>query len=84
MAGIFCVICHGWWIFPYTSAAPVESVTAELNTTAPGIKILTGNVLASNRNSSTVYYQPQIITNLTAPADPRHRNVQCFCFPVAD
>ena len=52
LAALFCVIYQSWWIFPYTSAAPLEAANAELNTSAPSFKILTANVLASNRNSA--------------------------------
>jgi len=52
LACTVCVIYQGWWIFPYTPAAPLEAANAPLNKSAPSLKILTANVLASNRNSA--------------------------------
>jgi len=66
---IFCVAWQLWWILPYTVLWSKEVKKANANGSQPRLRILTSNVLTSNRNSQALIslvktHKPDILVTL--------------------
>lgn len=49
---LFCLAYHLYWILPYTALARVDVESAAPEANLPSLRILTANVLMSNRNAA--------------------------------
>lgn len=69
VVALACLVYQAWWIVPYTRIFPLE-VNAANNSNSQGrIKIITANVLMTNRNAQGLItlireYQPDILVTL--------------------
>lgn len=66
---LLCLSYQAWWIVPYTRLFPVEVKAADTVDCKNRIKIITANVLMSNRNAKGLValvheYQPDILVTL--------------------
>ncbi|SEQ79953.1 Uncharacterized conserved protein YafD, endonuclease/exonuclease/phosphatase (EEP) superfamily [Nitrosomonas sp. Nm51] len=66
---LLCLIYQAWWITPYSFLFPVEVKTAQAPDPQNSIKIITANVLMSNRNAAGFIelvreYAPDILVTL--------------------
>jgi endonuclease/exonuclease/phosphatase (EEP) superfamily protein YafD len=64
-----CLLYQAWWIFPYTKVYPHEVKASAAGEAADRIRILTANVLTSNRNADGLIalireYEPDVFVTL--------------------
>jgi len=69
VVALLCLIYQAWWIVPYTWLFPVEVKNANNFDSKERIKIITANVLMTNRNAKELLelvreYQPDILVTL--------------------
>lgn len=67
--GMLCLIYHAWWIAPYTRLFKVEVASAGPPDFRRSIRIMTANVLMTNRKAETLLelmreYAPDILVTL--------------------
>ena len=72
IVGAACVICHGWWIVPYTPLFAREVQPAAAGT-APRLRMMVANVLASNRDAAALLrlveqHRPDVLVTLESDA----------------
>lgn len=72
-AAMVCLFYQIWWIAPYTPFFPVEVKTASQPASHRRIRILTANVLGTNRNSASFIklvsdYKPDVLVSLESDA----------------
>ena len=70
---LFCLVYQAWWIVPYTRLFPVEVKSAVSKDSQRMIRIITANVLTSNRNAGTLIdlvreNSPDILVTLESDA----------------
>lgn len=68
-AAILCLLFQAWWILPYTGLFPEEVKTAEKKDPRETIRIMTANVLTTNRNAEGLLemvdaYLPDVLVTL--------------------
>lgn len=66
---LICLVYQAWWIVPYTRAFPPEVKAANNSDSKGRIKIITANVLMTNRNAKALIalireFQPDILITL--------------------
>ena len=64
-----CLLYHGWWILPYTRLHPVEVKSASVGQAQHPLKILSSNVLATNKHAACLIdlvrqHNPDILVTL--------------------
>lgn len=68
-----CFVWQGWWILPYTVLWPREVRATQNDDPERRLRILTSNVLASNRNADVLAhlierYRPDVVVTLESDA----------------
>lgn len=72
-ATVLCVLYQAWWIFPYTRPFPNEVKTAVARDGDRRLRILSANVLQTNRNAAALIalireHEPDIVVTLETNA----------------
>jgi endonuclease/exonuclease/phosphatase (EEP) superfamily protein YafD len=73
VATLLCLAYHAWWILPYSRVFPVEVKSAVGTNRGPSLRIMTANVLTSNRNAKALIElvgekEPDILVTLESDA----------------